>query len=331
MECLLNLVDFLDGTKTRDSSKLYINDIPGFELSQPEYVVNGDQTDSLNFLEQCKKEAATRLLDEFTAHLNERAKYNSVLRNQRAGVFEQNLIERAAVSARYGGVQLSIASYPYLSLYVDRIGLFTKNSVTTNIKVFDLQQGIELDSFPITTVGGEITYIQVGKEYKNNAQYLNLIFVIDTSLTPTYNTITSSCGHCFYNLEALNQYIDGRGVSIGQSQQKIDTNIKGEGHTNGITLSYSIQCDPSYFICGMANRFANALRYLWFAEFNRWIVKSTRGNSLTTIHKDDAIANVNEYEEKFAQSMKVVLANITIPNNLCYSCDPYINMKSKFS
>lgn len=333
MECLNNLVDVWNGVDEQDSNKIYLNDLPGFEFSSAEFASNSEHTDGAELLASNKREAIRHLIEDFSNHLNEKAKITTVLTNQIAGKYDENLREKSTEAGKYKGVQISLSSYPYLSLYVDRISVFAKNAVTTNILLYDLQQGIQIDSFPITTVAGEITTIQVGKEYKNKGQYLNLAFVIDSSLTIVYNTITTGkhCDHCFYKLEGMNRFTDGRGISISQAAQKIESNVRGESHTNGISIAYSIQCDPTYFLCAMANRFKMALRYRWGMEFFNAVLKSTRANSLTTIFKDTAEQSFADCSVGYANSMDVVLKNISIPNNYCYSCNPIVSMKSKFA
>lgn len=331
MECLNNLVDVWNGVDEKDPLKFYLNDLPGFELNNAELIANSEHTDGMELLASNKREAIRHLIEDFSNHLNERARFSTVLTNQIAGKYDENLREKPAQAGKYKGIQISLSSYPYLSLYIDRISVFTKSAITTNILVYDLQQGIQIDSFPITTLAGQITPIEVGKEYKNKGQYLNLAFVIDSSLSIVYNTITSKpCDRCFYRLESMSRFTDGRGISIDQSDQKIESNVRGESHTNGISVTYSVQCDPTYFLCSMANRFRMALRYRWGMEYFNAVLKSSRANSQTTVLKEDAEQGFADCQLGYQTSMETVLKNITIPNNYCYSCNPIVSQKSKF-
>jgi hypothetical protein len=326
MDCLNNLVQIWDKCTERDPDLLYIDQLPGFDLDWPNFF-NKEQVDSgIELLTRIRNKAGIMLSHEFLNNLNPRVKVGSVLSNEVVGQIQDNLQEKAIEAGKYKGIQLALNHYPYLQIYVDKISLFAKTVITTNIKVIDLTQGITLDDLPITTVAGQITTIQVGKTYKNKGQYLNLAFVIDSSLAITYETTVNAraCGSCFPKLERLGSYAFARGVKISQAGPLVEQNIQGEGHTNGLTVYFSTQCDHQHFICGMANRFQLPMYYKFGIELMEEGLTTDNLNSLTTVGKDK-MKKIQEYCEKgYTESMSGILQNLELPNNACYYCQPMI-------
>lgn len=329
--CLEDFVGIWDECTEKDPSILYINDLPGFDLSFADFLAPEQVADGVELLEAKRRSAAIFLKQEILQHLNPRTTIGSVLSNQVTGIVQENLQVKTLEAAKFKGLQISVSHYPYLSVYVDRISLFAVNSVTTNILVVDLQQGLVLDTLPITTVGGEITYLNVRKEYKNEGQYLNLAFLVDSSLTDVYYTTAdhTPCGSCFARMEHLNTYCDGRGISLLQSAQKIDSNLVSETHTNGISVHYSVQCNHDHFICNMANRFMTSLFYRFGVELMDEVIHSNRLTSLTTIGKDRARELKADLITKYNNSMDGVLQNLELPNNICYHCKPSVQLVNR--
>lgn len=331
MTCLENLVGIWDECTEKDSSIIYINDLPGFDLSFADFLSKEQVIDGVDLLENKRRAASIFLKQEILQHLSPRTTIGSVLSNQAIGTIQENLQVKALEALKYKGLQISVSQYPYLAAYIDRISLFAVSAVTTNILIVDLQQGIILDTLPITTVAGEITYLQVGKEYKNEGQYLNLAILIDSSITDVYFTTAdrTACTGCFARMEHLNTYTDGRGISLLQSAQKIESNLVSELHTNGISVHYSIQCNHEHFLCNMANRFMMSMFYRFGIELMDEVIHSSRLTSLTTIGKDKARELKAELITKYNNSMEGVLQNLELPNNACYHCKPKVQLVNR--
>lgn len=330
MTCLENLVKIWDTCSAKESG-LYINDLPGFDLSFPDYLATEQVEDSMQLLTDKRRMASEFLKHEILSHLNPRSKMGSVLSGQTAGFYDEDREKKAAQAGLYKGIQLTIENYPYLQIYVDTISVFIDDAITTNILVYDLTTGLLLDTLPITTVANQPTLIQVGKTYQNKGQYLNLGFLIDASLADSYETnITgSACVSCFSRLERLSAYCGGRGVKIASAGTINNQNLQGETHTNGISLQYSVQCDHEYFVCNIANRLALPMWYRFGIELMDEVIYSKRLNSLTTIHKEDAVALKAEYQIKYDECLKGVLQNLQIPNNICYNCTPFVSINTR--
>jgi hypothetical protein len=329
MDCLNNLVGIWDGCSTRED-KLYINDLQGFDMNWLDSLAKEQNSTSIEVLESIRNKSGIFLKNEIHAFLNPRAELGSVLSNEVAGYIQDNKTVKTLEAAKYKGVQVTLREFPYMSIYVDRISLFAVDSVTTDIKVYDILQGILLDTLPITTVGGQVTTIDVGKIYQNKGQYLSLAFVIDSSVTDVYYVTATgrSCGNCHPRYEMYG-YAGGRGIEFAQSATPLENTINGLGHTNGLSVHYSVQCDHDYWICNMAGRFSLAMYYRFGVELCEEILSSMNLNSLTTVYSERIKATQEKCIKGYNEQMEIVVKNLKIPNNICYTCTPLIKNNTR--
>lgn len=330
MDCLNNLVGIWDGCSTKED-KLHINDLPGFDLSWIDYISKEQNISGYDLLVQIRNKSGIFLKQEITGYLNPRTELGSVLTNEIAGIIQDNKEIKALEAGKYKGLQLTLNNFPYLSIYVDRISLFAVTAQTLNIKVYDLIQGIAIDTLPITTVAGQVTTISVGKEYKNKGQYLNLAFVIDSSITDVYYVSASGrdCHSCYPRLDKIGAFCNGRGIYFNQADTPLQNTISGLGHTNGLSVHYSVQCDHEYWICNMAGRLALAMYYRFGMEVMEEILASDNLNSLTTINREKVEAIKSKCIAGYGEQMQIVFGNLQLPNNLCYSCKPLIKNNTR--
>jgi hypothetical protein len=331
MDCLNNLVGIWDGCSAKED-KLYINDLPGFDLSVPEWLQKEQDASPLSLLENIRNKSGILLKHEILASLNPRVLMSSVLWNGTAGIADLNRNTKALEASKYKGVQISTETYPYTEIYIDTIAFFPVSNVTDlEIYVYDLTQGLLLDTFTQSVVGGQINYVQVGKTYKNKGQFLNLAVLVDSSLTDVYdvNPTGDGCRTCNTGLKAIGSYSSGRGVSILQISPIINSNLKGESHTNGLSLQYSVSCDHDYFVCSIANRFMLPMYYRFGIELMDEVLNSDRLNSYTTIGLEKARVMKDDLILKYNDTIKAIMQNLHIPNNACFYCTPNVTINTR--
>lgn len=326
MECLTRLVGIWDGCGEKDSSILYINNLPGFDLSIPEHLIKEQDKSPMQLLRDLRGDSAIFLKNEFLANLNPRVEMGSVLFTGIAGFINDNKVLKSQSAGNYGGVQIGTPNHPYTEIFIDRIGWFTKDVVTTTVRIFDLTKGVEIDSFPVTTVADDVTYVTINKSYKNKGQYLNLIAVVDAGLTDTYEVLAfnNGCNDCFRSVQPFSRFTSGRAITIPISSTPIDTNLVGSPHTYGLFVHYSIQCDHEYFLCQMSNRFMLSMYYRFGIRLMDEIIYTGNLNSLTTVRMDKAKTMKKELIDQYNESMNNVMKNLHLPNNACYHCEPKI-------
>lgn len=330
MDCLNNLVGIWDGS-TAKTDILYINDLPGFDLSLPDFLKKEQDESPITLLEGIRNKAGIFLKHEILGNLNPRVQMHSVLYNGVAGVVDTTRTVKTLEAAKYKGLNISVENYPYTQIYVDQISFYPVDNVTDlDVYLYDLTTGTLLDTYTFTVTGGEVNYYRVGKTYQNKGQYLNLALVVDSSLTDVYEVVTTAgCRSCNVGFRALNTYCSGRGVKWNSASDPIYSNTLSESHTNGLSMHYSVQCDHDYFVCSMANRFMLPMYYRFGIELMDEILHSDRLNSLTTIGRDSAKELKDDLINKYNATMQGILQNLNVPNNVCYTCTPNVAIRTR--
>jgi hypothetical protein len=143
-----------------------------------------------------------------------------------------------------------------------------------------------------------------------------------------------------YNFE---RYIYFRAASIGKTQSKINSNLRGESTTSGLSITYSLNCNPESFICSIKKILATALWYRAGAEIMSEMEYSKRLNSVISIYKQDHKELRNYYMAKYnaelfggldpdgmvgvsenytyANKKGGILNRINLPNDICFLCE----------
>lgn len=327
MNCLDNLIGIRKTCSATDpSSGLYINDLPFISLKVADAAVNEETISGVKLLEGIIAFSQNKMLAQIRNHLASKMLINIVIENDTVGYYKSNLTLINSEAEKYKGIKLRIDSYPSLDIFIGKIYLKLSQSITTNIYVIDLMDGIILDTLPITTVANVPTAIIVNKSYPTNRQRTSLFICIDSSISNTYETNLGSlkgCSSCSGGGYS-NKYISFSGAQLDSALQKIDSNIQSNDGSNGISIEYSLSCSPESFICSMGNQLAWPLLHDVGAEVMRRLKFTTRLNSIVTIHGKDNEELRKEFEIEFMSTMSALLDNIKLPNDICFSCNSKI-------
>lgn len=332
LDCLDNLIG-IDGTcnDVDSTSGLNITDLPNISLNIADKGISENFLSGKQLIEKKIQFAKNTVLNRIRAYLLPKVRINSNLENDTIGHYTDNLKIETLEANKYKGIEVTIDSNPNLEFYINSISFQTKTAITTNILIFDLITGNQLDAFPITTTVNNITTIQVNKGYKSNKQRLHIIVVVDSGLSDVYQTsihrnFLSTCSTCtqFWN----NSYIRFNGIEIPQASQKISSNLKGINGTNGLSINYSLNCSLDAYICNIGNLLAWPVLHKAGAEIMRELIYSKRLNTIVTVFNKDNEALREEFEGEFEASIKEVMENIVVPNDICFSCNPRTQWKT---
>lgn len=332
MDCLTNLVGIKGdcGTPTTPSANLWLNDLPAITIKSSNAAVNAEQESGYDLLSQKLAFADNIIEQDVRAHLAPYISLSSIVDNDVIGKYQDDLPLVSSESGRYKGIQIKIDEYPYLSLFVSSIRLQLTSAITTDILVFDLISGKQIDSFEITSVADEITEVIVNKSYKATRQKLNLLFVYDAGVasarkSTAYGT-SSGCSTCRGNWDY--NYASFRGASIGTGATKTNVNVSAENSTAGMSLTYSLSCDIEPFICSISSLLGMPKLYLTGSLVMQEYIFSDRLNHIVTVQKEDHKALQMEYSNEYMSRMGALLENMKLPKDgLCFRCDPPIRKR----
>jgi hypothetical protein len=323
MDCFDNLIGIHRScNETTPSSGLWIQDLEGINLSVANAAIDSETISGIKLIEEKITFAQNAIAATIRTQLSSKVRVNSILENDKAGYYRDNLRVVSAESGKLKGIRIKANKYPYLEFYLSRIFLKLKDAVTTDIYVYDLMSDTLLDTIEITTVAKVPTAVTVNKAYQSNGQKLHLFICFDSSVSDTYETTLTSadCSSCSGN-EYSNRYVNFYGGSIGSAEQKIDSNVRSNSGTNGMSIDYNLNCSVEPFICNMGNQLAWPLLHKVGAELMKELLASRRLNSIVVIDKENNKQLLERFENEYMASMSAILDNMKLPNDICFKCN----------
>lgn len=335
IDCLNNLVGIRTscGDQVASDSGLYLQDLPFINLKTADSIVT-DQDSGFALMQQKLNIAQNYLVNDIRSRMMPYFKVHSVVDNEIAGYTLDNMTEVAG-TGNYTGIQLKVFEYPYLSVYLSSLSLFTNYTGDIEVKIFDLMQSKLLDTITVSAVANEIVQVNIHKEYQTNGQILNLFVGYDTTGIGSYQTNIfgpgfigySNCRGCTRRRDTLNGYLYVYQKSLPLNTQAIQQNLIPSNGTGGLSLTYSLSCSVERWICQNRNGFAMALLHRAGMEILKEFSMSSRVNSLTTLRKDE-VANLEQYfEAEYNKSMDNVLKNLRLPSDICIKCQKQLKTR----
>lgn len=336
IECLNNLVGIRTdcGEQVISDSGLYLQDLPFINLKTADSIVT-TQDSGYALLQQKLNFAQNYMVNDIRSRMMPYFKVHSVVENEIAGYTRDNMAVIAA-EANLKGIQLKIVEYPYLSVYLSSISLFTQVTGDIPVFIYDLSQSKLLDTITVSAVANEITSMDIHKEYQTNGQILNLFICYDASEIGSYNTTVFNPGYngyvgcrgCSRRRDTYNGYTYCYSKEMALNTQVIERNLSGSSDTGGLSITYSVSCSLDKWICQNRNGFAMALLHRAGMEILKEFAISNRINSLVTLRKDEAAKLEVVFQEEYDKSMDNVLKNLRLPNDLCFKCEKRIQTKT---
>jgi hypothetical protein len=323
MNCFDNLIGIhRNCDETTPSSGLWIQDLEGINLSVANAAIDNETISGIKLIEEKITFAQNAIAATLRNQLANKVRIQSILQNDTVGYYRDNLRVVSAEAGKLKGIRVKVQKYPYLEFFLSRIFLKLKDAVTTNVYVYDLLSNTLLDTIPVTTSARVATAVTVNKAYQTNRQRLHLFICFDSSVSDTYETnlLSSDCASC-YGHEYSNKYISFYGGLIGSGEDKIDSNVRSNSGTNGISLEYTLNCSVEPFICNMGNQLAWPLLHKVGAELMKELLASRRLNSVVVIDKEKNVMLRDKFEAEYMASMSAILDNMKLPNDVCFKCN----------
>jgi len=330
IDCLNSLVGIRTdcGEQTPSDSGLYIQDLAFINLKVADSIVT-TQDSGVALLQSKLAISQNYLVNDIQTKMAPYFKGFSVVQNDIAGYVQDDMNVDAALADTYKGIQLKVVEYPFLSVYISSISLFTDFTGDVDVKIFDLIQNKLLDTITVTSVANEIVTVDIHKEYMTNGQVLNLFIGYDSTGINGYETTVFNQGYsgyvgckgCSASRNMSNKYALAYSKSIPTTSQIIERNLQSLSHTGGLSITYSLSCSLEKWICQNRNRFAMALLHRWGMEVLKEFSISSRVNALVTLKKDEANNLSQYYEQEYNKAMANCLQNLRLPNDICFECN----------
>lgn len=324
LDCIDNLIGIKGtcGAQTAPDSGLYLQDLPNINISVMDAAIGKEAISAYDELARKLELAGTLCVNELRTALSSRFRLNAELENSRVGFVKENL-ETQAAQAKYIGANIRVNAFPFLELFVSRIGVQMQTSGAVDLKVIDLITGTILETITITAVAKIPTYVDVYKKYKTNGQRQNIFIGYDATTKGSYKTIINpnwcwTCNGSWHNYI----YSQARAVTIGLADTLIDSSITSVDNTGGVIVEYSLGCDIERFFCSVKYQFALAIWYRAGILVLDTIINSKRFNSLISLFQGEHTECRQYYQSLYDNQMKFVLNNLNVPNDICFVCNP---------
>jgi len=322
MACLDNIVSLRELCEEPETfSGIYLNEL-GITRAFIESVITSDYDDPADFLE--KKTAHSIKIVQTAIHsiFGASVRSTSLVHDHRLGYTAKNM--PVSTGGDWKGIQLTLSNYSnYINVELASVSLQVNSSGTVSILVYDLYQNKLLETIPVTAIAGEIVTVYPHSIYQSDGRPLNLFIGYNatglTSIT-TYIRENQCCG----NVTCTNQYMQAKGVT-NNTGHFIDEDMSGMGHTAGLSLVYSLSCDPYSWMCSYARVLALPLAYKIASEmYQHGIMNAVnyRSSNTTNLNVDGMNATRLFLESEYDRLMKSLLENMRIPeDSACFQCN----------
>lgn len=323
--CLENVVSIRGAcTETASNSGLYLDDVD-VTLREIENYVTGDYTNAEKLALDKIKFASKKVAAEINTYMQPRYTSNSIIDGQRIGYNLYNK-ETVAASAKMRGIEIELCKNDsYLQVHISTLDLFVNFSGAVNVFVYDMVQGLLLDTIAVTAVAGQVVTTNVNKTYSARRKGMDLAIIYDVTAIDQYKTEVSvgGCSSCGTgNIRSINSYISTRGISVGVGDAKINSNLTGDGYTGGLSIVYSVNCDRESWLCSIQNVIAMPILYAAAVDLMRFAIDYSDQFNTTTRIDFERLKNRHDYYlTKYKETINNILPSMKLPNDsLCFEC-----------
>lgn len=325
--CFNNIIGLRNSCDSIEStSNLFINDI-GISLNELNEFVSEDFASGEELFKTQKNLAVNYVTQNIHTYFSNKYKAFTLIDNRRVGYYQDNL-QIILGDSEYKGMMVDLDNKgSYISFYLNEISLFTDYTGTIPVKVFDLIQGIVIDTINVDVVANQITTAFPNKTYYSNKNRLNLFIGYDTtgiSYNTSNSTQSAGCISCNTKPNYNNEFVTISCGRIGIADSKIRTNVDSTNDCAGMSIVYSLNCNHENWLCNVSNLIALPILFktaAFIIEYGLYITPNEMLTNRSTLNRDLLKERLTMYEQKFNDSMTNVLSNIELPQDeRCFIC-----------
>lgn len=259
-------------------------------------------------------------------HLSEQYKADSLLKSQRVGQFQDNLLETAAQAGKLKGIYVELCNESsFLDFYLNFLEVQFNFTGDVDILIYDTIQNKLLDTVTVSAIAQNIVQVYVNKAYKSDRKKLKLFIGYDSTAVPSYRTYSFNYnGGCWSCIDYWykNQYVKFSGATTSLIGDKIDQNITRSGETFGLSLNYSINCNHEDWLCSHGRKLAIPIALYTAREIAAYAINvSQQANPKTFIDAEKWKARFTQFDTDFESRFSAVMQNIHLPEDRkCFHC-----------
>jgi hypothetical protein len=328
---LVCLVDYigLKNVTTAPESGLFINSLPGMSTELADKIASTEEVDAEGVWNDVQTWAFLRFKNDVVNTIGEEVKLNQIIYQTKRPKVYRNQAE-INLGANYRGVVVQVPESKYVAFYLKEVYVFSDAVAQTTIKVFDLNDGVEVHTQDeLLSLG--LNTIKIDKTFSlTNFGGINLFIAVDGT---NFNTISfypeyfdfydchNMCHSGIQNFHGQTYSLIIEPAEIPLSSDMDFDNLTKFSDGRGVAIGAEIQCSVEEFICQNKKSLEQCLLYLLGAEMLLQKLGSFRLNFFASTNLELTNANRVEFEKRYYSNLKRTLSSIPIHgDSLCFEC-----------
>lgn len=295
-------------------------------------VMTKDYPSELALWNEKKHLAIEEIASSVHAHLQSKYKTVSVSKNFRVGHINENKI--LVSGSELKGILYELCETDsYLNLFISEISLFTNYTGDIDINVYDLLQGIIIDTITVASVAGEVVTVYPSNKYFADKKHLSLFFAYDATGIDSYKTTPKKgCVNCGGTSCITTSYNTIQAGTIPLASSPIKSSFTGLTETGGLSIIHSLECDHRQWLCGISGALGLPILYKTackIIEHALYESVNSRVNTNVTLNREILQERLTAYEFKARETLDSVLAHVRLPqDDKCFICESTANYRS---
>jgi len=303
-------------------SGTYLNDI-GITRSFIESVITSDYTDIQDFVDSKIRHAGAVIAASVHGRYGSKIQTTSLIHDHRLGYPKDNLPVQTGGNHR--GIQITLNNYAqFVNLELSQVSLHTNYNGTIPILVYDLYQNKLLETINVTAVTGQVATVFPHTLIPAQAKPLNLFIGYDSTGINSYTTYIRE-NQCCGVTSCTTSFMTSKGVT-NSTGTFIAEDMVGINHTSGLSIVYSLHCDPLAWMCAYARVFALPMAYKIGSEMYLHGIQNAmneRSSNNTNLNIELMRETQQFYEMRFREELDSILGSMNLPkDNACIQCKP---------
>lgn len=326
--CLEALVGLRRACETPDPAALYLDTLGLSELELRDYLTAA-HADVGALFRDCRSVAVQTVSARVETYLRRLYRPASLVDSLRVGNYTSAATYEPLLLNTLGGYVLTVdRPASYLTISIPTVSLQVDGSLPVTVGLWDLDEGVLLESVTVDTQAGQVTTVPVHWTVYADRRRRRLFVGYDRGLiegrTATVGSQRSGgCGTC-----SRDTYRPWPGLEVQSATLPITSpqyaNVTGTNRAAGLSLVASVSCDHAGWLCSLSSSLALPLAYATARELYDRALRSSFADRLTPRTTDPE--RLRELRAEYATLSDSLLTQLlgTVPppqDDLCYLCD----------
>lgn len=322
MGCLTELVTF-QNTCGGASGAI---DLAGLGITEKELAdyVSEDNASIADFIEERKAQAEKVITSDVLRRYASRIVPRNFAEVGRIGEPDENQTLLSGTAGTNGGIALEVnAPVSNVRIDISRLEVYSDVGGTVNVLIYDLTDGSLFATIPVVTTADKVTVEQVNIKlpvYRKKGRYL-----LTTSMPTYYKTWArggaagcASCGSSEYKMGNLRAW----GARIQDASPYAYHNLETVTHTSGLSITASVVCDHSAWLCEIKDLVALPLAYKVAELCKQYgLMNLDRFNVRQGQNPEKLAQQASMMAAEYAKAMESLFKNMRVPaDQTCFDC-----------